>query len=384
MSQRRDESMREHPLGERPDYYAVLGVPRAADALTIRQAYRRLAATYHPDRHPEGSPLATARFQRVVEAFGVLGEPARRAAYDDGQAIEAPRVEEGRPLAELFGAVVDQLFGVKERVVQRGADVLYRLEISLAEAAVGVRRELSLPMTEACDVCEGRGFPLEHLPEICARCAGRGEVQTRRALRSVIEVCGDCAGRGHIPVVTCAACAGGGQRQVRRALRIDVPAGVAEGAELLIRGAGGSGRFGGEPGNCIVRVAVRPHPFLKRVGNDVVVERPVRVFDAISGGWLMVPSLEGRRRLRLPADTRDGAVFRMTGLGVATPGGGRGDQLVTVRIEWPVGLSEHERAALSALAEAAGPDTFPRTAGFDASIDAPEPDGTEEGHGRSS
>jgi molecular chaperone DnaJ len=353
---------------ERPDYYAVLGVPRGADALTIRQAYRHLAASYHPDRHPDGSPLATVRFQRVVEAFGVLGEPAKRQAYDAGQAIDAPRIEEGRPLAELFGAVVDQLFGVKERRIERGADVLYRLEVSLAEAAVGVRRELSLPRPEPCAECEGRGFPMEHLPEICERCAGRGEIQLRRGLRSVLEACPDCEGRGHIPVVACAACAGRGLCEVRRAVRIDVPAGVADGAELLVRSAGGAGRFGGEPGDCLLRVSVRPHPLLRRSGSEVVLERPVRIFDAIAGGWLTVPTLDGARRLRLPAGTRDGAVLRMTGLGMGGPGGGRGDQLVTVRVEWPTGLGDQARAALSALAEAAGPDTFPRTAGFDAAV----------------
>lgn len=352
-------------MAERPDYYAVLGVPRGADALTIRQAYRQLAASYHPDRHPDGSPLATVRFQRVVEAFGVLGEPTKRIAYDAGQAIDAPRIEEGKPLAELFGAVVDQLFGVKGRRVERGADVLYRLELSLSEAAVGVRRELSLPRPEPCAVCEGRGFPMEHLPEICERCAGRGEIQVRRGLRSVLEACADCDGRGHIPVVTCAACSGRGLRDVRRAVQIDVPPGVADGAELLVRGAGGAGRFGGEPGDCLLRVSVRPHPWLRRSGSDVVLERPVRIYDAIAGGWLSVPTLEGACRLRMVADTRDGAVLRMAGLGMGKPGGGRGDQLVTVRVEWPAGLGDDARAALSALAEAAGPDTFPRTARFD-------------------
>ncbi len=353
---------------ERPDYYAVLGVPRGADALAIRQAYRRLAASYHPDRHPDGSPLATVRFQRVVEAFGVLGEPGKRHTYDAGQAIDRPRVEEGKPLAELFGAVVDQLFGVRERRVERGADVLYRVELSLAEAAVGVRRELSLPRPEPCATCEGRGFPMEHLPEICERCAGRGELQVRRGLRSAVESCPDCDGRGHIPVVTCGACSGRGLRDVRRAVQIDVPAGVADGARLLVRGAGGAGRFGGEPGDCVLRVAVRPHPLLRRSGSEVVLERPVRIFDAIAGGWLTVPTLEGSRRLRLPAGTRDGAVLRMAGLGMGMPGGGRGDQLVTVRVEWPAGLGDDARAALAALAEAAGPATFPRTASFDAAI----------------
>jgi molecular chaperone DnaJ len=322
------------------------------------------------------------RFQRVVEAFGVLGEPERRAAYDAGQAIEAPRVEEGTPLAELFGRVVDQLFGVRARVVERGPDVVYRLSVGFAEAALGARRELSLPTPEPCETCEGRGFPLEHLPEICGRCDGRGEIQTRRGLRSAVEACGDCAGRGHVAVVRCAACGGAGRREVRRTVRIDVPAGVADGAELLIRGAGGAGRFGGEVGDCIVRVSVAPHPWLVRQGLDVVMERPVRVFEALAGGWLTVPTLEGTRRLLLPAHTTDGAALRLAGLGVAGPGGARGDQIVKVRVEWPAELSEQARAALVALAEASGPGTFPRVARFEAAMREAAPRDSEDEDGR--
>ncbi|MCB9727552.1 MAG: DnaJ domain-containing protein [Deltaproteobacteria bacterium] len=366
---------------ERPDYYAVLGVPRGADALTIRRAYRQLAASYHPDRHPGGSPLATVRFQRVVEAFGILGDPERRERYDAGQAIDAPKVEEGTALAELFGSVVDQLFGVKARSLQPGPDVLYRLDLEFAEAALGTRRELSLPRPDPCARCDGRGFPLEHLPEICPRCAGRGEIQRRRGLRSAVEACPDCDGRGHLVVVACEACEGRGRVEVRRPLRIDVPPGVADGAELLIRGAGGAGRHGGPPGDCIVRLTVRPHPLLRRRGMDVLLERPVRVFDAMAGGWLDVPTLEGPRRLRLAPNTGDGAVLRMSGLGVAATGGARGDQLVTIRLEWPTGLSAEQAAALEALARQSGPETFPRTARFEAAVQS-APDEGERQDGR--
>ncbi|MGM0574838.1 MAG: DnaJ C-terminal domain-containing protein [Myxococcota bacterium] len=352
-------------MAERPDYYAVLGVPRDAETLRIKQAYRRLAARYHPDRHG-GARDATGRFQALVEAYSVLGDAERRRAYDEGQAIDAVRIEPGTPLEELFGRMVDQLFGVRSRRAVDGRDVRYRLDVDLAEVAHGCARTLRLPREVPCGACDGRGFPLESLPEICERCGGRGEIQRRRVLRSTLENCPDCEGRGFHLVTACVRCEGSGTRVHREPLTIDVPAGVEDGRRLVVRGGGQPGRNGGRDGDCLVTVRVRPHPALERRGSDVLLERPVSVFEATAGGWLDVPTVDGEQRLKLPVGIEDGAVLRMQGRGLADSRGERGDQLVTIRVEMPQDLDEDIREALRRLGMKAGRGPFPKTRRFEA------------------
>ncbi|MDP6945591.1 MAG: J domain-containing protein [Myxococcota bacterium] len=349
-------------MAERPDYYAVLGVERDATSVAIRAAYRRLVLSHHPDRHP-GDPDATTRLKHLVEAYEALGEASRRSAYDAGVVVTPP-VQRGEPWEEILGRVVDAVVGPRDARSVAGRDHEYRLTITAQQAARGCQSSLELPWLVDCEACEGRGFPLEVFPTVCTRCHGAGSLEQRRALRRVLESCDACHGRGYLVSQPCEACGGRRSQEVRRPIVIDVPAGVATGERLLVKGGGQRGAGGGEDGDCFVVVTVEPHPALTVVGRDVTLCRPVPVFEAIAGGWITVPTFDGPRRLRLPANTLAGTVLRMPGLGVGAEEDARGDQLVTLDIEYPEALDEASREQLEALGAGLGPEAFPRTTRF--------------------
>jgi molecular chaperone DnaJ len=353
---------------ERPDYYALLRVLRGADAAALKSAYRQVALEWHPDRHP-GDPEATTRFQRLVEAYQVLGDPESRRAYDAGQRV-AVRFEPGGNLAELVGKLVDQLFGVRTKRPIHGHDVTYRLALGFGEAVLGVERALSIPRQEVCARCQGRGFDGTAIPAVCARCDGCGERVVRKTLRKELQDCPDCLGRGYVVSQPCGDCSGSGVVSPQRPVTVQVPPGVKEGDRLLIRAAGQPGLHGGRAGDCTVIVSVKPHRVLRMAGHHIELERPIPILVALAGGAIRVATAEGTATIRVPPGTRDGACLRMPGHGVPDKhGGGRGDQLVTVRHEYPVGLDE---AALSRLREAASglpAGAFPGSQAFEQGLD---------------
>jgi molecular chaperone DnaJ len=353
-------------LAERTDYYAVLGVERDASLPAIKSAYRRLASAHHPDRHPEDES-ATLRFQALVAAYSVLGDPARRASYDEGRPVEALQVEPGAPWAELFGRVLDQLFGVADRVATPGADTRYRLTLAYAEAALGCARTLSLPGETHCGSCDGRGFDLTELPSFCERCASLGTLERRPGLRSERVPCPDCEGRGYGVDRPCADCEGAGMISVVKEWTIQVPARAQNGQRLRVREAGVAGRYGGAPGDCFVALQVEPHPHLSSQEDDLLVTCPIPLPRALAGGWMLVPSLEGSVRIRVPAGSAVGDVLRMEGYGLPRSGGGRGDQLVTLSVEMPDALSEDEARRLTSLLDE-GQERFPQSARFDSGL----------------
>ncbi len=349
------------------DYYAVLGVPRTADGLMLKQAYRRLVLELHPDRRGE-DPEAARRLAAITEAYAVLSRPDQRAAFDAGAAVAPPAVAPAATWAEALGRVVDQLFGVRPRRPIDGRDVKYEVAVTFAEAARGTTRTLALPRRRPCGGCAGRGFAPGTLPEVCEPCQGTGEVQVRRVLRSGLEDCGGCGGRGYVVVEPCGGCGGEGEVEGREPLTIEVPPGVVTGERLVVREAGEAGRHGGKSGRCFVVVEVRPDPVLAREGEDVVCERPLPVFVAIAGGRVRVPTVDGTRVLVVPPGTGDGTVLRMSGFGVTDRRtGANGDQRVTLRLEWPEALDEAARSALERLV-ASTREAFPRAAAFEARL----------------
>ncbi len=353
-------------MAERTDYYAVLGVERDAALSTIKAAYRRLASAHHPDRNPHDDS-ATLRFQSLVQAYGVLGDAESRAAYDAGRPVEVVQVEPGAPWAEVFGRVLDQLFGVVDRVATRGQDMRYRLELTLPEAALGCSRVLRLPRQRRCEMCDGRGFDLSSLPRFCDRCASLGTLERRPELRAERVLCPDCEGRGFLVERLCSGCSGTCVHEVREELTIQIPARAQDGQRLLVRGAGEAGRHGGADGDCYVELEILPHPHLRLRDDDVWMTRPVPLPLALAGGWLEVPSLTGSQRIRLPQGSRDGDVLRMEGHGLQREGGLRGDQFVELRVEMPAEMTEEQLKGLEALAS--DPASFPQSQTFEAELE---------------
>ncbi|MGB0590033.1 MAG: DnaJ C-terminal domain-containing protein [Myxococcota bacterium] len=349
-------------MAERPDYYAVLGVPRDATELAIRAAYRRLVLTHHPDRHPD-DPDATLRLRNLVQAYEVLGDEGARSAYDAG-AVDSPLIQPVGPLEEVLGRVVDAFVERRDARAESGRDHQYRLTLTLEQAARGCAQALELPKTIECIRCEGRGFPLEVFPKVCQACQGGGAIEHRRQLRRVLENCAVCDGQGYVVTTPCSLCDGARVVEERRFVTIDVPPGVKSGSKLVVKGAGQPGRKGGAPGDCFVVVTVSEHAVLRISGQDVRMKRPVSVLQSLTGGWLTVPTLDGVRRLKLPKNTRDKSVLRMAGLGLGGEGEGRGDQLVTIEVEYPVSLDDAMLASLKAMDTHGGTEVFPKTSRF--------------------
>lgn len=353
-------------MAEGTDYYAVLGVERDADLPAIKAAYRRLAGSHHPDRNPQDH-AATARFQSLVQAYDVLGDRTSRRSYDAGRPVEVLQVEPGAPWAEVFGRVLDQLFGVVDRVKRPGADTRYRLEVSFAEAALGCARDLSLPRERTCMACDGRGFDLADLPRFCERCASLGTLERRPELRGERVACPDCQGRGFLVDRPCVTCAGTCARRERETLTIQVPPRSHDGQRLIVRGAGERGRHGGADGDCFVELQVARHPQLSVRDQDLWMVRPVPLSEAMAGGWIQVPSLSGSERIRLPKGSKDGDVLRMPGHGLVQEDGRRGDQFVRIVVEMPEGMSEAQlREVKAALEEDDG--RFPESRAFEERI----------------
>ena len=352
-------------MAERLDYYAVLGVAHDASELAIRAAYRRLVLNHHPDRHP-GDPSATLRLSNLVQAYEVLGDSVSRQAYDAGNVV-APPIQPVGAIEEVLGRVVDAFVDRQDTRSSAGRDHQYRLTLSLEKAARGCKQTLELPFSVECRRCEGRGFPLEVMPTVCQACKGGGAIENRRSLRRVLENCGACGGQGYVVSTPCVVCDGTRTVEERRSVTIDIPAGVATGARLVVKGAGQAGASGGAAGDCYVIVTVDSHPVLTVSGRDVLMKRPVTVLQVLTGGWLTVPTLDGPRRLRLPCNTRDGTVLRMVGLGVGGEAEVRGDQLVTVEVEYPVSIDGAMAESLRAIDSEAGAETFPMTARFNES-----------------
>jgi len=349
----------------RPDYYAALGVARDADAPALKAAYRRLAARLHPDRNA-GQAEVAARFKGVVEAWAVLGDDARRAAYDAAlQSGDALAVERASGLAEVVGGLVDGLFGVKEGRPEGGRNRVYRLTVSFADAVLALPQVLRLPTSRPCAACEGRGFPLGGVPELCGRCLGQGSIQGRPFLRSARLACPDCEGRGYALVERCEACAGAGMTAVEERVEIRLPPGCVGGERLRVRGRGEPGRWGGADGDLWVELSVAEHPVLRRDGDDLLLRRPVSVFTAMTGGSVTVPTVDGERAVRLPACSADGTVLRLAGYGARRVDGERGDLRVELAVELPVALGDEARAALARVAAGVAPAAFPRTRSFE-------------------
>lgn len=349
------------------DYYEVLGVEREADDGVIKTAYRRLAMQYHPDRNPETKEESTERFKEITEAYSVLADPQKRAAYDRFGHAGVNGASGGQPdfsstifadFGDIFGSFGD-LFGLgdlfgqgrpRRRGPARGADLRYDLEIAFEEAATGLETKIKIPRMETCHECGGRGARKGSQPVACAACGGRGQIRTQQGFFTLSQTCPQCRGAGQIIREPCPACHGEGRRREERVLGIKIPAGVEDGMRLRVGGEGESGLHGGPSGDLYVVLRVREHAFFERTGNDLHCTIPISMTQAILGTEIKVPTLRGSEKLRIPEGTQPNTTFRMRGLGLpSVESRGHGDLYVKVQVVVPAHLNREQRRAIESL-----------------------------------
>ena len=338
------------------DYYEVLGLERDASEADVKKAYRRLAMKFHPDRNPD-DPSAEEKFKEASEAYEVLSDASKKNAYDQfGHAGVDPNSMGGRgggaSFSDIFSDVFGDIFGGGggRSSVARGSDLRYTLELELEKAVRGDSVEIRVPVLSACDECGGSGARKGTNPIPCTDCGGAGQIRVSQGFFSLQQTCPRCRGAGSIIKDPCRSCGGSGRVERRKTLAVKIPPGVDTGDRIRLSGEGEAGHNGGPPGDLYVQIAVREHAIFSRDGKDLYCEVPISIADAVLGGELEVPTLGGRVKLKIPAETQTGRMFRLRGKGVSpVRGGGPGDLLCRVVVETPVKLTSEQKAMFEQL-----------------------------------
>ncbi len=343
------------------DYYETLNVARNASEAEIKQAYRRLAMKYHPDRNP-GDKVAEESFKGAEEAYEVWADSRKRVVYDQfGHAgVDGTAGGGGyggaADLGDIFGGVFRDIFGGMRGGggggQYRGADLRYTLDLALEEAVFGSTAKIRIPALVSCASCAGTGAKPGTKPTTCPTCRGVGQVRMQQGFFSIQQTCPRCQGRGTIIPEPCETCRGSGRVEEQKTLSVKVPAGVDNGDRIRLAGEGEQGEQGGPPGDLYVQIRVKPHPIFTREDNDLYCEVPISFATAALGGDLEVPTLDGRVSLKIPAETQTNKVFRVRGKGVKpVRGGPTGDLLCRVNVETPVNLTKEQKELLQQFAD---------------------------------
>ena len=345
------------------DYYEVLGVSRDVSDSELKTAYRKLAMKYHPDRNP-GDKSAEERFKQASEAYGVLSDTDKRAAYDRyGHASTSAGFGGGSPfgdsadLGDIFGDLFGEMFGGGRQQrggsrVQRGEDLRYDITIEFEDAVFGKETEIKVRRRENCATCKGAGTASGRGPTVCPQCQGRGQLRYQQGFFSVARACGTCGGSGTVITDPCTTCRGETRVTREFKMNVKVPAGVEDGTRIRYSGEGEAGRFGGPRGDLYVVLTVRPHDFFERDGYDLHCVVPISFPQAALGAEIEIPSLDGEVTLKIPEGTQNGKQFHIRNEGVPHLNEtGRGDLIVEVLIQTPKKLSRTQRELVRQLAE---------------------------------
>ncbi|MGR8941066.1 MAG: molecular chaperone DnaJ [Gammaproteobacteria bacterium] len=344
------------------DYYKLLGVDRNASDEEIKKSYRKLAMKFHPDRNKDNPEQAEAKFKQVKEAYEVLSDAKKRAAYDQfGHAGVDSSMGGGRhggfgadAFSEVFGDMFGDIFGGgrSRGGAQRGADLRYNLELTLEEAVAGTEAKIRVQVLTTCSECAGTGAKKGTSPIICSTCHGHGQVRMQQGFFAVQQTCPTCRGSGKQIKDPCPKCYGQGRVQDIKTLSAKIPAGVDTGDRIRLSGEGEAGEHGGPPGDLYVQIQVKEHPIFTRDGANLYCEVPISFPTACLGGELEVPTLDGKVSLKIPAETQTGKLFRLRGKGVKPVRGGPvGDLLCRVRVETPVHLTREQKELIAQLNE---------------------------------
>jgi molecular chaperone DnaJ len=338
------------------DFYEVLGVNRDASDDDIKKSYRKLAMKFHPDRNPD-NPKAETQFKEAKEAYEILSDPNKRAAYDQyGHAGVDPSVAAGAGgmggFADAFGDIFGDIFGGGRgrSNVYRGADLRYNLEIGLEEAARGTETKIRIPTLDECETCHGTGAKPGTQPVKCTTCDGHGQVRMQQGFFSIQQTCPKCHGSGKIVQSPCPTCRGAGRLKQHKTLSVKIPSGVDEGDRIRLSGEGEAGVNGGPAGDLYVVIHLKAHAVFQRDHNDLHCEMPISFTTAALGGEIEIPTLDGYAKIKIPHETQSGKVFRLRGKGIkGVRSSSHGDLLCHVVVETPVNLTARQRELLNEL-----------------------------------
>ncbi|MBG3129446.1 MULTISPECIES: molecular chaperone DnaJ [Proteus] len=348
------------------DFYEVLGLSKSADEKEIKRAYKRLAMKYHPDRN-QGDKESESKFKEIKEAYEILSDAQKRAAYDQyGHAAfeqggfggqGGGGFGGGADFGDIFGDVFGDIFGGgrRQQRAARGSDLQYNMDLTLEEAVRGITKEIRIPTLETCDKCHGSGAKEGTSAETCSTCHGAGQVHLRQGFFTVQQACPTCHGRGKVIKEPCSKCHGDGRVERAKTLSVKIPAGVDTGDRIRLSGEGEAGENGAPAGDLYVQVHVRQHHIFERDGNNLYCEVPINFAIAALGGEIEVPTLDGRVKLKIPAETQTGKMFRMKGKGVkSVRSSSIGDLMCRVVVETPVKLNEKQKELMQQLGESFG------------------------------
>jgi len=368
------------------DYYETLGVAKGASADDLKKAYRKLAMQYHPDRN-QGDKAAEQKFKEISEAYDVLKDEQKRAAYDrfGHAAFEGGRGGPGGPGAQGFdfnfgsgfADIFDEMFGEfmgrggrPGQANNRGADLRYNMEITLEEAFQGANKTVRVPTSVMCEACNGSGAEKGTQPITCPTCAGAGKVRAQQGFFTIERTCPGCGGAGRVIKDPCRSCGGQGRVRKEKTLQVNIPAGVEDGTRIRLSGEGEAGLRGGGPGDLYIFLAIAPHRFFQRDGANLHCRVPIPMTTAALGGTVEVPTVEGSRaRITIPPGSQTGAQFRLKGKGMSVlRSPARGDLYIQIVVETPVNLTKKQQDLLKEFEKAGKDGHHPESEGFFAKV----------------